>query len=254
MAYKVGELAALAGVSTRTLRYYDRIGLLKPAVIRENGYRVYGAAEVDRLQQILFYRELGFELGTIGQILDAPGFDHAQALAGHLSALEQRKAQLETLIQTVKRTLEKEKGEKDMTDKEKFEGFKREQIEKNEQAYGQEVRARYGDAAMDESNARAAGMTQSQWEEAERLRAEIDAALESAMDAGDPCGAEAARLCDLHRQWLTLYWGEKRYSKGAHLAMGQMYAADERFTAYYDRVRGGATAFLLRALEQYCQQ
>ena len=96
-------------------------------------------------------------------------------------------------------------------------------------------------------------MTEEQWDNAERLRLEIDRALAEAMDAGDPAGEQARRLCDLHRQWLLLYWGESRYSKGAHLAMGQMYVADERFQAYYDRVRDGGAAFLLRALESYCK-
>lgn len=252
MEYRVGELAALAGVSTRTLRYYDRIGLLRPSAVRENGYRVYGAPEVDRLQHILFYRELGFELDAIGRILDAPDFDRTAALTGHLAALEQRQARLGTLIRTVRRTLEKEKG-KTMTDKEKFEGFKNEAIAKNEAKYGQEARQKYGDAAVDEVNARVAGMTEEQWNQAERLRLDIDDALRAAMDAGDPGSEQARRLCDLHRQWLVLYWGEQRYSKGAHLGMGQMYVADERFRAYYDRVREGAAAFLLQALERYCQ-
>lgn len=249
MAYRVGELAELAGVSTRTLRYYDRIGLLKPQGVEENGYRVYGTAEVDRLQQILFYRELGLELEAIGRILDAPAFDRGAALRGHLEALEQRQAQLQVLIQTVKRTME----DSEMKDSEKFEGFKREAIEKNEQAYGQEVRARYGDAAMDETNARMASMTEAQWNAAEALRLEINDALKAAMASGDPAGTAAKRQCDLHRRWLILYWGEKRYSKGAHLAMGQMYVADERFSAYYDAVQKGGAAFLLRALEAYCK-
>ena len=98
MEYSVSNLAKLSGVSTRTLRYYDQIGLLRPLRQSANGYRIYGQGEVDRLQQILFYRELGVSLEEIGAILDAPGYDREAALAGHLSALMEKKKQLELLI------------------------------------------------------------------------------------------------------------------------------------------------------------
>ena len=103
MEYTIQELAQLSGISTRTLRYYDEIGLLKPARTNEAGYRFYGQWEVDMLQQILFYRALDMKLVTIQAIIQAPNFQHAEALKTHRDALLQRKKQLETILQTVEK-------------------------------------------------------------------------------------------------------------------------------------------------------
>ena len=104
MEYSIHELSHLSGVTTRTLRWYDQIGLLKPSRVAESGYRYYGGAEVDRLQQILFYRALGVELARIGAILDDPSFDRLDALRGHLAALEKEEGRIQELIHTAKRS------------------------------------------------------------------------------------------------------------------------------------------------------
>lgn len=93
MDYTIGQLAELAGVSTRTLRYYDRIGLLKPLYVDDSGYRWYGERELDLLQQILFYRERGFALAQISDLLYSENFDLVRALEDHLMDLERRQAQ-----------------------------------------------------------------------------------------------------------------------------------------------------------------
>jgi DNA-binding transcriptional MerR regulator len=124
MEYSVNKLAVLAGVSTRTLRYYDQIGLLTPKRISSNGYRIYGREEVDKLQQILFFRELGIPLEEIKNILSDENFDSRRALEEHLKALELRREQLDKLIMNVSKTIKAMKGELAMSDKEKFEGFK----------------------------------------------------------------------------------------------------------------------------------
>ena len=251
--YTVSELARLSGVSARTLRYYDGIGLLKPVRQADNGYRRYGPAEVDRLQQILFYRELDVPLADIGRLLDADAGDRTAALKGHLSALKSRRDRLDTLIGTVCTTLAAEKGELTMTDEEKFAGFMREQVEQNEKRYGDEARSRYGDAAVDAQNARLLGLTKEQWDNTEQLRIAVNDALREAMAAGDPACAAAQRACALHREWLTAYWGKAKYSKEAHLGLAGMYVSDPRFCAYYDREAApGAAAFLLSALRIYC--
>ena len=139
MDYTVSKLAKMAGVSRRTLRFYDEIGLLSPARVSQNGYRVYGRAEVDLLQQILIYRELGVPLEKIRSIIAAPGFDRAAALREHLTALNAQKAKIESLIKNVERTIRVMEGEIDMSDEEKFEGLKKKLIEENEKKYGREV-------------------------------------------------------------------------------------------------------------------
>ena len=145
MEYTIQKLAELAGVTTRTLRWYHRIGLLTPSRIGENGYRYYGGAEVDRLQQILFYRALGVELARIGAILDDPSFDRLDALRGHLAALEKEEGRIQELIHTVKRTILSEERNEFMSDEAKFEAFKRRAVEENEARYGAEIREKYGD-------------------------------------------------------------------------------------------------------------
>src|SRR3954468_11887763 len=105
MEYTIQKLASLAGVSTRTLRYYDEIGILKPARINSSGYRIYGQAEVNRLQQILFYRELGVNLESIKEIVTAPSFDGTKALREHREKLLEKKEQLDKLITNVDKTI-----------------------------------------------------------------------------------------------------------------------------------------------------
>lgn len=140
MEYTVSELAKLAGITSRTLRYYDEIGLLSSKRMSSNGYRIYGQKEVDRLQQILFYRELGIPLDEVGRILSDKDFDDLFALQDHLDALLEKRKQLDLLIANVKNTIKAKKGEIIMNDKEKFEGFLRKMVEDNEQKYGNEIR------------------------------------------------------------------------------------------------------------------
>ena len=124
MEYSISQLAKLSGLTTRTLRYYDEIDLLKPGRTAENGYRVYGPEDVDLLQQILFFRELGVQLQEISRLLSAPDFDKKKALEAHLSNLYDRKNQIELLIENVRKTIRSFSGDIIMSDNEKFAGFK----------------------------------------------------------------------------------------------------------------------------------
>src|SRR5438552_2589890 len=121
--YTVKQLSDLAGVSVRTLHYYDEIGLLRPSSVGANGYRRYDDAAVLRLQQILFYREMGLELLQIRDILDAPDFDLLAALQAHRAALEAKIGRLQALVGTVDSTIMHLTGEVDVSKKELFKGF-----------------------------------------------------------------------------------------------------------------------------------
>ena len=215
MEYTIQKLAELAGVTTRTLRWYHRIGLLTPSRIGENGYRYYGGAEVDRLQQILFYRALGVELARIGAILDDPSFDRLDALRGHLAALEKEEGRIQELIHTVKRTILSEERNEFMSDEAKFEAFKRRAVEENEARYGAEIREKYGD------------------EEAERASRDI-------------LDLTPERLAELHRAWLS--FGSSPYDPARHRGLAELYVQDERFTAYYDKSVPGCARFLRDAV------
>jgi len=251
MEYTINKLAKLAGVSTRTLRYYDEFGLLSPSRISSNGYRIYGQKEVDRLQQILFYRELGMPLDNIKQILLSKDFDGKAALESHLSALQAKRRQLDLLIANVEKTIKAAKGEIIMSDKEKFEGFLQKMVDENERKYGKEIRAKYGDEAVNSSNAKIMGMSKEQYEEHERVTVELNETLKAAFNLGDPSSELAQKACELHKKWLCFFW--KNYSKEAHMGVTQMYVDDPRFTAYYDKIAVGCAAFLRDAVAIYCK-
>jgi DNA-binding transcriptional MerR regulator len=249
MEYTVQKLASLAGVSTRTLRYYDEVGILKPARINSSGYRIYGQQEVDMLQQILFYRELGLSLDHIKAIVTDPGFDGKKALKEHRQQLLEKRKQLDLLIGNVEKTIEATEGRMNMSNKEKFEGFKKKLIDDNEQKYGKEIREKYGDEKVEQSNAKLMNMTQEQYEEVTALAEQVTLTLAEAFKTGDPAGELAQKAAELHKKWLTYYW--KEYSKEAHAGLAQMYVDDERFTAYYDKEQPGTAQFLRDAILIY---
>lgn len=251
MEYTVNKLAKLARVSTRTLRYYDELGLLSPVRTSSNGYRIYGEKEVDRLQQILFYRELGVSLEEIKKILSSKDFYGEAALESHLSALLAKRKQLDLLIANVEKTIKATKGETTMSDQEKFEGFVQKMVDDNEKQYGEEIRAKYGDDAVDRSNAKVKGMSQEQYAEIEKLSAQLHETLKAAFEQGDPASELAQKACELHKQWLCFYWDH--YSKEAHMGVTQMYVDDPRFTAYYDKIAPGCATFLRDAVLIYCK-
>ena len=232
MEYTVQKLAQMAGVSTRTLRYYDEIDILKPARINSSGYRIYGQAEVDRLQQILFYRELGVSLESIKETVTAPFFNGAQALREHREKLLEKREQLDVLISNVEKTIALTEGRIKMMDKEKFKGFKQKLVNDNEAKYGKEVRAKYGDETVNKSNQKVKGMSQEQFDEVAKLATEVIETLHAAFKTSDPAGELAQKAADLHRQWLCYYWDG--YTKEAHAGLAQMYVDDPRFTEHYD--------------------
>lgn len=250
MAYGIRELSELAGVSARTLRYYDEIGLLKPLYVSEAGYRFYGEQEAEALQQILFYRERGFGLKQIGEILKGEDFDVEQALKEHLADLEAQRDHLNALIRTVKHTILSRKGEYEMSDKEKFETLKERAIKENEAQYGAEIRVKYGEASVEASNEKLKGMSKEEWEQFQGLEKEILERLHECVSGKMSFDSEKAKeLVTLHKKWLCMTWA--KYSAEAHKGVAAMYVADERFRQYYDREMPGCAEFLKPAVEYW---
>ena len=247
MEYSIQQLSRLSGVTTRALRWYDKIGLLKPGRVADSGYRYYGPAEVDRLQDILYYRALGVELARIREFLDDPSFDRLAVLRGHLAALEEEQGRIQGLIQSVKETISTQERDGIMSDEKKFEAFKRRFVEEKERLYGAEAREKYGDAEVDASNARVMGITLEQYQEYERLGQEILEKLSAAVAAGaDPAGEMGQEVTALHYRWLTIMGDQCDIRRQRGLA--ELYVQDERFTAYYDRERPGCAQFLRDAV------
>lgn len=252
MEYTIQKLAHLSGVSTRTLRYYDQIGLLAPARRMESGYRIYGDKEVDALQQILFYRELGLELSAIKEMMESPEYDSKDVLRAHLEKLKSRRNQIDMLIENVTKTILREEGKITMTDAEKFKGFKEKMIQENENRYGSEIREKYGDWAVEESNKKMMNLTEEEYQAMEDLGNEIKRMLNEAVSGGiSPKSDTGKKLMQMHKEWLSYTW--KTYSKEAHIGLVKMYTADERFTKYYDESTPGCAEFLKEAVLNYAE-
>lgn len=249
MEYTVQKLGKLAGVSGRTLRYYDEIGILKPARINSSGYRIYGQHEVDRLQQILFYRELGVSLENIKEIITSSDFDGTKALKEHREKLLEKRSQLNLLIANVEKTIAVSEGRINMSNKEKFEGFKRKMVEDNEKKYGEEIREKYGEDTVETSNAKLMNMTEEEYQEMEKVSNELHETLKEAFASGDPASELGQKAARLHHQWLGFTWAT--YSKEAHAGLAQMYVEDERFRKYYDKEQPGMAEFLRDAILIY---
>lgn len=249
MEYTIQKLAQLAGVSTRTLRYYDEIGLLEPVRKSSAGYRIYGRQEVDKLQHILFYRALELDLATIKGIVNHPSFDGVTALKEHRQQLLERRGQLDRLIVNVEQTLSAAEGMNNMRDSEKFEGFKKELVADNEKRHGKEVREKYGDEMLDRSNSKMLNMSEAQYDAFMEAEKRLKAKLLEAMETNDASSAAAQETAALHKEWLSFTWPS--YSKEAHAGLVQMYVDDPRFTAYYDKIRPGAAVFLRDAIHKW---
>lgn len=247
MEYSIRELSQLAGVSARTLRYYDEIGLLKPKYVSDAGYRFYGEKELALLQQILFYRERNFELKSIQKILYQDDFNVMLALEEHLLELEEQRNHMDALIHTVKQTILSMKGEYVMSDQEKFEAFKTKAIQENEEKYGAEIRKKYGDDEIDASNEKFKNMSEEGFSQFKDLEEEIRIRLEKAVKSNiTPESEEAREIVGLHKSWLEKMW--KQYTTQAHRGVAEMYVADERFKQYYDREVTGCAELLRQAI------
>ena len=243
MSYTVKQLSKLAGVSVRTLHYYDAIGLLKPDAIRPNGYREYGDEAVLKLQQILFYRELDLSLEEIKAMVGSPDFDAVAALEAHRVSLQGRARRLERLIQTVDDTLLHMKGLKKMSQKQLFTAFSDEEQEK----YAQEAEKRYDPAIVKESNRKfkslSAAEKQRIFDEGNQVYADMLAAMPKG--AGSP---EVQAIVDRWRKHMETFWTPNLEQLNG---LAEMYSADSRFKANFDNIDPKLAEFMREAVGMY---
>lgn len=252
MKYTIKQVAEMSGISTRTLRYYDQIDLLKPAAHTDSGYRIYAEEELNRLQQILLYRSLGMKLEQIQSILDDPAFNTLTALEAHHRKLKEEKAKINQLLATVEKTIQHTKGEITMTAEEKFEGFKKERLEENEKLYGEEIRAKYGNETIEKSNKKWMNLSEADFQEMQGIEDELFAKLERLAEIKESDAPEAEEIYELHKKWLMYSW--PNYSAEAHKGLAQMYIADERFAKYYNHRAGKEIVTLLHdAIVKYAR-
>jgi DNA-binding transcriptional MerR regulator len=243
--YTVKQLAEVAGVSARTLHYYDQIGLLKPERDPGNGYRIYARPAVLRLQQIVFLRELGFSLGDIQAILDRPGFDLLPALEVHRQALKERQDRLERLLQTIERTILQLRGGIEMEYKELFEGFS----EEKQREYEEEIRQRYGEEKLNESRKRWGSYSEEKKRQIMEEGGENYQALVAAMPYGPDSPQAQAGIARWHEHLRYFY----EPNTEVLLGLGDLYNEDPRFAAYFQRFHPDLAAFMREAIKVYCQ-
>ena len=244
MRLSIGSLSKLSGVSIRALHHYDQIGLLQPSEVAESGYRYYDDAAIERLWQILFYRELDFPLSEIGEILDSPSFDRNRALMEHRNLLMQKRERLDRLIELVSNAM---KGEQNM----EFKPFDTSEIDALREQYAEEAKARWGNTdAYRESTKRAA-----QWTEADKKRMEAESGEIfsgfAALVGTDPADA---RVQELVARWKAFISQSYYNCTNEILAgLGQMYIADERFMKNIDKFGAGTAKLMSDAIAVYCK-
>lgn len=254
MEYTIKKLAHLTGVSNRTLRYYDQINLLKPKRINSAGYRIYGEAEIDRLQQILFFKGFGLPLDKIRTIMAAEPEEIQQALAEQHQRLLTERTLLDQQIAALEQNLAYSKGAITMTDQEKFEAMKQQQVTDNEAKYGAEARQLYGDEAVDQSNENWQHLTKEQYDRLQAADAQLIQALdqlsqEVTVDMDSPLAKESFAA---HKEWLQI--AAPFYTSDYHKGLGDLYLADERFAANYDgRTTNPSTKILRDIIHHYAK-
>lgn len=246
-AYTVKAVADLAGVSVRTLHHYDEIGLLTPAGTTAAGYRQYSDADLERLQQVLFFKELGFELSAIKTILDRPGFDRRHALATHRELLLKKKRRLETLIRSVERTIDAYERGSEMDQQQMFEGFDEAQL----QEWKEEAAERWGRERVEDSYRRWGRMSKEEQQALVQQGWEAEHALAAMMDLG-PDHPDVQAQIAARRQAITDHFYECTLE--IWRGLGEMYVADARFEARYEGVKPGLAAFLREAIRIYCDR
>jgi len=245
MAYTVGDVAKTAHVSVRTLHHYDEIGLLNPSERSEAGYRVYTDHDLIRLQQVLFYKELGFGLDDIREITSDPAFDRREALLTQRELVAERLVRLEALMGLIDKTLISLEGGMKMTKEEMFEVFG----DFDPAEYEEEAQERWGDTdAYKESARRTNSYTKQDWA---RFKAESEAngaAMVELFDAGvDPTDPRSMDVADEARAIIDRWFYP--LSREMHVCLGDMYVADPRFKANYDKQREGLAQWLCDAIK-----
>lgn len=239
----MGEVAHFAGVTVRTLHHYDEIGLLSPGDRSSGGYRRYEEADLERLERVLFYRELGFPLEEIARILDGSG-DTSSHLRWQHRLLTQRITRLQEMVALIEKEMEAKQMGISLTPEERFEVFG----DFVPEDYEREVEERWGDTdAYKQSQRRVSSYTKADWAQLGAEASEIDRKLAAAVNEGiAPDSARAMGLAEEHRRHISRWFYECSYD--IHRGLGKMYVADPRFSSRYEKIAPGLAGFLSDAI------
>lgn len=246
MSWSIAEVARVSGVTSRTLRHYDAIGLLPPAWVADNGRRHYEQEQLLRLQQILLLRELGLDLGTVAEILERDSQrDTVAVLRRHRDRLVAEQGRLANLVRTVDRTITEMEEGKEMSADAMFEGFEH-------NPYEEEARERWGDEAVDASYERMRGWSPEDAEKARNGFTRVHEGLAPLLDAGIPVSdPRVQELVHEHYQIIGLFWTP---NAEAYRGLGRMYVDDERFRGNIGQGNDALVTYLRDAMAVYADE
>ena len=243
-SFSVGRVADLSGVTIRTLHHYDEIGLLSPGGRSDAGYRVYEDADLERLQRILFYKELGFTLKEISTIIEDPSTDAMGHLRRQRGLLAQRIERLNAMVDAIDYEMEARTMDINLTPEERFEVFG----DFRPEDHAEEAERRWGETdSYKESNRRVSKYTKEDWLKLKAEGEEVETRLAAAFEAGlAPGSEEAMAAAEAHRQHISRWFYDCGYEM--HRGLAEMYVSDERFRAHYDKRAPGLASFVREAV------
>ena len=241
----VGNTAALAGVTVRTLHHYDRIGLLSPSERTAAGYRRYTPSDLDRLHQVLVYRELGFPLEEIATLLDDPDADPVAHLRRQLALLRDRLERTQAMVAAVEKEMEARTMGISLTPEERFEVFG----DNDPSQYDTEVEERWGKTdAYAESRRKTSSYTKDDWLRIKAEGADVERRFAEALRSGVAADSEQAMdVAEEHRQHISRWFYD--CPPEMHAGLGRMYVEDERFTAHYEEIAPGLAQYVSTAVQ-----
>jgi DNA-binding transcriptional MerR regulator len=245
MSWTVGELARLAGITVRTLHHYDRIGLVRPGERTSAGYRSYDGRDLDRLQQVLVYRELGFPLEEVATLLDDPGADPLAHLRRQHRLLRERLERTQAMVAAVEKEMEARQMGIQLTPEERFEVFG----DADPAQYDAEAEERWGETeAWAESRRRVSSYGKADWLRITAEAADVERRFAEALRDGVPAdSAPALDLAEEHRQHISRWFYD--CPPEMHAGLGRMYVEDERFTAHYEQLAPGLARYVSTAVQ-----
>ncbi len=250
--FTVKQLAAISGVTVRTLHHYDELGLLKPASVGANGYRYYGRRELLRLQRILFHRELGVPLSEVAELLDLEGESQIAVLQQHRGKLESERQRYGVLIETIDRTIADLKGENPVASADLYKGFSAEKQAGYEawliERYGEPMRAGIDRSKADWARLPAAEQ-KAAFEALGKELQEVEEALAGALrNRIDPASEGVDLLIRRHRAWVAAMW-RRPCAPQSYSGLADLYLAHPDFVARYERIEKGFAEYLTTAMK-----
>lgn len=250
MAYTVKKLAQISGVSTRTLRFYDEIGLLKPAFYGDNQYRYYEEEQLLMLQQILFFRELEFPLGDIQRILSSNDFDKIESLKTHRSILQSGLEKTETLIKTIDKTISHIRGKLIMRDAEMYDGFDLQKQQEHEKYMLDS--GIISQQQIDDSWNKVSHWKKPQWEQFKNEGEQLNQDLVQALKQGfEPESDETQQLIHRHYNWVNHFWTP---TQETYIALSKMYLDHPDYRLFYNKYHPELVEYLVRAMNIFAKR